>query len=98
MNHSPGFKNTTDSNEIAIIPLNVILFRGSAESPFPRTLPNSATSLTKAINDTREMYVTGTKWRGEGAIRLAVSNWRTGGGGDEEWDVVRGVLEQVMQR
>ena len=43
------------------------------------------------------MYVTGTKWRGEGAIRLAVSNWRTGSGGDEEVQAVIDILEVVMQ-
>jgi hypothetical protein len=45
------------------------------------------------------MYVTGTKWRGGGAIRLAVSNWRTGVRGqvgEDQWEVVRGVLEEVM--
>ena len=74
-----------------------MLFRGSASSRFPHSDLASASNLTKAINGTRRMYVTGTKWRGKGAIRLAVSNWRTGGGGKDEWEVVKRLLEEAMR-
>ena len=49
--------------------------------------------LVETINKTREWYVSGTSWRGQKAVRVAVSNWRV----DEEVDlaVVRGSLEKI---
>jgi len=79
-----------------IIPLNIVLFRGSAHSPFPCSDAQSSANLTEKINATRRIYVTGTKWRGEGAIRLAISNWRTGLDA-MDFEAVRSVLEGVMQ-
>lgn len=32
--------------------------------------------LTKKINDTRKIYVSGTKWDGKPACRFAISTWR----------------------
>lgn len=32
--------------------------------------------LVRRINATRRMYVSATQWRGQGACRLAVSNWQ----------------------
>ncbi|KAJ3225913.1 hypothetical protein HDU81_007586 [Chytriomyces hyalinus] len=58
--------------------------------------------LLQRLNDSREMYVTGTKWEGKGAIRLAVSNWRTGtaekdaDGLDRDFTTVIQVLQRVM--
>ncbi|KAJ3266641.1 hypothetical protein HDU77_011389 [Chytriomyces hyalinus] len=58
--------------------------------------------LLQRLNDSREMYVTGTKWAGKGAIRLAVSNWRTGTGEkdaegeDADFAAVIRVLQRVM--
>lgn len=51
--------------------------------------------LKEKINESREIYVTGTTWRGRKGIRLAVSNWST----EEERDgqIVRRVLERVMR-
>lgn len=40
--------------------------------------------------------MTGTKWRGQGAIRLAVSNWRTGISADD-FEQVKQVLAEAMQ-
>jgi hypothetical protein len=82
----------------AIIPMNIVLFCGSPQSAFPEDEPGASAKLVNAINGTRRIYVTGTKWRGKGAIRLAVSNWRTGAGGEDEWQVVKGVLDEVMSR
>ncbi len=96
MNHSPNAKSGSTKDQ-SIIPLNIVLFCGAPTSPFPPSDPNSAANLTKVINNTRKMYVTGTKWRGQGAIRLAISNWRTGGGGEEEWKIVRDVFEEVIR-
>ncbi|KAJ6779756.1 hypothetical protein PWT90_06288 [Aphanocladium album] len=33
-------------------------------------------TLVAKINETRQMYVSGTSWKGEKAVRIAVSNWR----------------------
>ncbi|KAJ9141789.1 Pyridoxal-dependent decarboxylase [Pleurostoma richardsiae] len=33
-------------------------------------------SLVQKINDTRKMYVSGTKWKGKSACRIAVSSWK----------------------
>lgn len=75
------------------VPLNIVLFRGATGSRYDPEDSSAHTRLTAAINGTRRMYVTGTQWGGSGAVRLAVSNWRTG---DDDWDVVRGVLDEVM--
>lgn len=51
--------------------------------------------LVKRINASGKMYVSGTAWNGEKAIRLAVSNWRV----DVERDFaeVKSVLESVVR-
>lgn len=51
--------------------------------------------LVERINETRQMYVSGTKWRGEKAVRIAVSNWKV----DVERDgaVVEGILSAVAE-
>jgi hypothetical protein len=87
-----------DRDQPPIVPLNIVLFGGSATSPFPPSdVPgqDGAPALTAAINATRRMYVSGTKWRGVGAVRLAVSNWRTGRDG-EDFDAVKRVLDKVV--
>ncbi len=55
-------------------------------SSFPPDDPTSGVRLVAAINETRTIYVTGTKWDGKGAVRLAVSNWRTARNGDQNKD------------
>jgi len=51
--------------------------------------------LVKRINGTRKMYVSGTKWGGLPACRIAISTWRV----DVERDVklVTRLLEEVLQ-
>ena len=51
--------------------------------------------LVQKINASGKMYVSGTTWDGEKAVRLAVSNWRV----DVERDfaVVKSVLESVVK-
>jgi hypothetical protein len=72
--------------------MNIVLFRGSPKSPFSSTDDGGA-KLSAAINATRKMYVTATKWRGQSAVRLAVSNWRSGGEG--ELEIIKTVLKEV---
>jgi glutamate/tyrosine decarboxylase-like PLP-dependent enzyme len=52
--------------------------------------------LVKKINGTRKMYVSGTKWEGKPACRVAVSTWKV----DVERDVklVQGVLDEVSRK
>ena len=51
--------------------------------------------LVDRINETRQMYVSGTKWKGSKAVRLAVGSWRV----DVERDLaaVKEVLTSVAK-
>lgn len=51
--------------------------------------------LVKRINDTRKMYVSGTKWNGKPACRIAVSTWKV----DVKRDLklIREVLTDVIK-
>jgi glutamate/tyrosine decarboxylase-like PLP-dependent enzyme len=93
MNRSSPKALENDSK--AIVPMNIVLFRGSPENIFSPSDPECGTKLAAAINATREMYVTATKWRGNSAVRLAVSNWRSGGPG--ELDILKRVFETVKE-
>lgn len=58
--------------------------------------------MIKAINETRRIFVTITSWDGVGAVRIAVSNWRTANGesgveASSELAEVKAVLTQVMR-
>jgi len=90
MNHSPDSILSKDKE--AVVPMNIVLFRGSAQTSFS-SLEDGGAKLSAAINATGKMYVTATKWRGQSAVRLAVSNWRSGGEG--ELDIIKKVLEEI---
>lgn len=96
MNYTPGW---TPGSDLPIVPLNIAMFRPSPSSLFPpggdypAGDPEAGSRLTSAINATRRIYVTGTRWRGFSATRLCVSNWRTGLG--DEFDTVKKVLESI---
>jgi len=47
-------------------------------------------TLVEKVNQTREMYVSGTRWKGEAAVRIAISNWKV----DVERDF--GVVTQIL--
>ena len=49
--------------------------------------------LVRRINETREIYVSGTSWHGRPAARIAVSNWQVEVSRD--FNRVRGVLESI---
>lgn len=51
-------------------------------------------SLVKRINSTSRMYVSGTKWDGRPASRIAVSNWQADP--DRDVNVVQSVIEDVL--
>lgn len=116
LNYSPGYSaeatipaQTESFYQAGIVPLNIVLFAPSPTSHLHASAQQSGKDagavLAAAINGTREMYVTGTKWMGRGAVRLAVSNWRTGlaeGAGQEgqegDLEVVKRVLEGVSRQ
>ncbi|KAM0744507.1 hypothetical protein ACQRIT_000996 [Beauveria bassiana] len=52
-------------------------------------------TLVARINDTRQLYVSGTTWRGRKAVRIAVSNWRVNA--ERDAAVVREILTCVAQ-
>jgi hypothetical protein len=81
----------------ASVPLNIVMFRGSQESGFPPSDSASTTRLLHAINKQRLIYVTPTSWAGVGALRIAVSNWRTGLDGDGDFNAVVEALTVAMQ-
>ncbi|WVW78763.1 hypothetical protein I302_100725 [Kwoniella bestiolae CBS 10118] len=89
LNPSPSYLSSSG----AIIPSNIVLFRATGDSPFPPSDPSASVKLTKAINDSRRMYVSATSWRGNGAVRMAVSDYLTEEGRD--LGIVLEVLEQV---
>lgn len=63
----------------------IVLFRARDE-----TLNDE---LVKRINSTRKMYVSGTKWDGRPACRIAVSTWKVDV--ERDLELIRGVLKQL---
>ena len=65
----------------------IVLFRAKNEKLNEQLVPR--------INRGRKIYVTGTRWNGEPASRIAVANWQV----DVERDmgVVKEVLEEVIE-
>lgn len=64
----------------------IVLFRARNEKV------NS--ELVQKINATRKMYVSGTRWKGAPACRIAISTWRV----DVERDLslISGVLSEIL--
>jgi glutamate/tyrosine decarboxylase-like PLP-dependent enzyme len=52
--------------------------------------------LSKKINDTSRMFVSGTSWDGAPATRIAISNWRVDV--ERDLELVTGVLAEVARR
>lgn len=51
--------------------------------------------LVDRINASRQMYVSGTSWRGDKATRIAVSNWRVDV--ETDYQVVTNILSAVAK-
>ena len=84
-----GLYEVQNLDKTGDVPLNVVLFRAMGDND-----GTGAARLAQAINATRLMYVS----PGKGAVRLAVSNWMTGlGDDDEDFVIVRKVLEEVAK-
>lgn len=76
--------------------MNIVLFAPSSSAPERYQGPQGSVALGKAINQSKECYVTPSRWRGRGALRLAVSNWATSL--DDDYLIVIKVLEGAMQQ
>lgn len=90
-------QGATEPARSTSVPLNIVLFRGSRDSGYPPSDTTSITRLLHAINRQRLIYVTPTNWAGVGALRIAVSNWRTGLEGDGDFEAVVKALSAAME-
>ena len=52
-------------------------------------------TLVERINETRQMYVSGTSWRGDKAVRIAVSNWKVDV--ERDYQIVAEILSAVAE-
>ena len=50
-------------------------------------------TLPERINKTRQVYVSGTRWKGEKAVRIAVSTWRVDV--ERDFEVIKDILSAV---
>lgn len=76
--------------------LNIVLFAPSAKCGVAELQgEDGGVKMVEKINESGEMYVTGTKWKGRSAARLAVSNWQTGTD-DGHLEVVKRTLLAIM--
>lgn len=80
--------------------LNIVLFAPSSICPIEemRDPVNGGDLMTSLINQSGEMYVTATKWKGRSAARLAVSNHLTGMDGEDDFEIVINRLKAIMGR
>ena len=65
----------------------IVLFQAADESL------NSV--LVQRINESRQMYVSGTAWMGNKATRIAVSSWRVDV--ERDFEVVKSILTKVAE-
>lgn len=78
--------------------LNIVLFAPSKRCPVLqfRDAETGGHKMTTALNASGEMYVTGTKWKGRSAARLAVSNYLTAQH-DRDFELVTRRLQSIMK-
>ncbi|KAJ3109418.1 hypothetical protein HDU97_006663 [Phlyctochytrium planicorne] len=93
----PGYELVNKGKD-DIVASNIVLFRASDAAPerFGGSSGDGAVRLATDINETRRMYVSSTRWKGRGAVRIAVSNWLTDLEGSDDFEIVKGVLEEVI--
>lgn len=65
----------------------IVIFRAKDE--------NTNAELVKRINATRRLYVSGTKWDGKPACRVAISTWKVEV--DRDLELVQEVLQNVAK-
>lgn len=88
---------TPDPQSTGFKVLNIVLFAPSSSCPVDdmRDYENGGNKMTELINESGEMYVTATKWKGRSAARLAVSNHLTGIE-EEDFETVTRRLRAIM--
>lgn len=82
---SPDYKLLPDEKAHFDNIFMIVLFRSKAKAL------NDV--LVDRINETRQLYVSGTAWRGEKAVRIAVSNWMIDV--ERDFEVVAAILRAV---
>jgi glutamate/tyrosine decarboxylase-like PLP-dependent enzyme len=65
----------------------IVLFRAAEESVND--------NLVQKINETKHMYVSGTTWMGQKAVRIAISNWKVEV--DRDFEVVKDILTAAAE-
>ncbi|GAA5953725.1 hypothetical protein JCM3765_006950 [Sporobolomyces pararoseus] len=97
---TPSSSSGESSDPFSYQVYNIVLFKPSSLAPIKFRLsspenPDPSTTFLAALNESKEIFVTGTSWRGEKAVRIAVSNWMTLETRDLE--IVKKVLDRVMR-
>ncbi|KAJ3219983.1 hypothetical protein HDU67_007716 [Dinochytrium kinnereticum] len=79
------------------VPINIVLF-AAKKGRFCDEVKGGM-ELADAINVTGRMFVSATVWRGRSAVRIAVSNWRTGmgEGAEDDFAIVVKTLKEVVE-
>lgn len=95
--HGGQWYTVVNADPTDSVPLNIILFRAKVNTPFPPSDATATPRLLHAINSQRLIYVTATSWEGVGALRIAVSNWRTGLEGARDFEAVVEALSGAMR-
>lgn len=77
--------------------MNIVLFAPSEDriARSKSTAQEFTSNMITDINDTKEMYVSPTVWKGRPAVRLAVSNWMTD---EDDLERVKSVLRVIVVR
>lgn len=95
LSNSNSNSNVSSSSSSSFKTLNILLFTSSSFAPIKFQGNEGINKLREKINESQEIYVTGTTWRGRKGIRLAVSNWSTEI--ERDGNIVKKVLERVMR-
>lgn len=80
-------KGDMDDDEVIENTHIIVMFRANDDG--------TNNDLVKRINATRKMYVSGTKWDGKPACRIAVSTWKVDV--DRDLLLIQDVLEGVLR-
>jgi glutamate/tyrosine decarboxylase-like PLP-dependent enzyme len=75
------------------VELNIVLFQAVGYEDIAKT-----ETVKDAINGTGKVYISGTKWRGQGALRIAVCNHLTPTNASAEASQILEILECVVSK
>ena len=86
-------KESSEFKLLREVEFNIVLFQVVG---FEEETENER--MKDKINGTGKMYVSGTKWLGEGALRIAICNYLTPSNADEEAEHILGILRNATSR